>query len=134
VDKYTRECLALKVDRGITAEDVIDTLAELFSMRGVPQASLAAARKLSMAWKEDYNHHRPHSSLGCLTPVEFAARCAASVTNLPSPTAQARSPLQQHSGVSLTTTFHTGWYRNLMLVSAASQFECDGESRTARRQ
>lgn len=112
VDEYTRECLVLKVDRGITAEDVIDTLAELFAMRGVPGAirsdngpefvataiqrwlgqvgvetlyiapgspwengfaesfhsrlrdeflaleifeSLAAARKLTSAWKEDYN-------------------------------------------------------------------------------
>ena len=36
VDEYTRECLALKVDRSITGEDVIDTLAELFAMRGVP--------------------------------------------------------------------------------------------------
>lgn len=33
VDNHTRERLALKVDRGITAEAVIDTLAELFSMR-----------------------------------------------------------------------------------------------------
>lgn len=37
VDEHTRECLALKVDRGITSEDVIDTLAELFAMRGVPE-------------------------------------------------------------------------------------------------
>jgi putative transposase len=37
VDEYTRECLALKVDRGITSSDVIDTLAELFAMRGVPR-------------------------------------------------------------------------------------------------
>ena len=37
VDEYTRECLALKVARSITSEDVIDTLAELFAMRGVPQ-------------------------------------------------------------------------------------------------
>src|SRR5690606_36499075 len=36
VDEYTRECLALKVDRSITSEDVIDTLAELFAARGVP--------------------------------------------------------------------------------------------------
>ena len=36
VDEFTRECLALKVDRSITSEDVIDTLAELFAMRGVP--------------------------------------------------------------------------------------------------
>lgn len=37
VDEYTRECLALKVARSITSEDVIDTLAELFAMRGVPR-------------------------------------------------------------------------------------------------
>jgi transposase InsO family protein len=150
VDEYTRECLALKVDRSITSEDVIDTLAELFAMRGVPRhirsdngpefiahaiqqwtkqlgietlyiepgspwengfaesfhsrlrdeflatevfESLAAARKLTATWKDDYNHHRPHSSLGYVTPVEFAARCAASVR----PTAS----LQQHSGTNL---------------------------------
>jgi transposase InsO family protein len=37
IDEHTRECLTLKVDRSITSEDVIDTLAELFAMRGVPQ-------------------------------------------------------------------------------------------------
>jgi putative transposase len=150
VDEYTRECLALKVDRSITSEDVIDTLAELFAMRGVPQhirsdngpefiaraiqrwtkqlsietlyvepgspwengyaesfhsrlrdeflatevfESLVAARKLTQAWRDDYNNHRPHGSLGYVTPAEFAARCAASVRATPS--------LQQHSG----TTF-----------------------------
>ena len=131
-----RECLALKVARSITSEDVIDTLAELFAMRGVPEAirsdngpefvaaaiqewlqrlkieglyiapaspwengyaesfhsklrdeflglevfeSVNAARTQTAAWREDYNHHRPHSSLGYVTPSEFAARCAASV-------------------------------------------------------
>jgi putative transposase len=150
VDEYTRECLALKVDRSITSEDVIDTLAELFSMRGVPRhirsdngpefiaraiqhwtkqllietlyvepgcpwengyaesfhsrfrdeflatevfESLAAARELTAAWRDDYNHHRPHGSLGYVAPAEFAARCAASVRAMPS--------LQQHSGTTL---------------------------------
>jgi putative transposase len=37
IDEYTRECLALKVDRSITSEDVLDTLAERFAMRGVPR-------------------------------------------------------------------------------------------------
>ena len=37
VDEYTRECLALEVGRGITAERVIDVLAELFAVRGVPK-------------------------------------------------------------------------------------------------
>lgn len=38
VDEFTRECLVLKVGRSITAEDVIDALAELFRVRGVPAA------------------------------------------------------------------------------------------------
>jgi putative transposase len=159
VDEYTRECLCLKVDRGITSEDVIDTLAELFAMRGVPKhirsdngpefiahaiqhwtkqleietlyiepgspwengfaesfhsrfrdeflaaevfENLSAARKLTAAWKDDYNHHRPHSSLGYVTPTEFAARCTASAPKLLSATPQATSPLQQCSGFTQT--------------------------------
>jgi putative transposase len=34
--------------------------------------SLAEARATIEAWRDDYNHRRPHSSLGALTPVEFA--------------------------------------------------------------
>lgn len=158
VDEYTRECLALKVDRSITSEDVIDTLAELFAMRGVPKCirsdngpefiarviqrwlhqvevqtlyiepgspwengfaesfhsrlrdeflalevfeSLAAARKLTAVWREDYNDHRPHGSLGYVTPVEFAARCTASAPMLASAEPQPTSPLQQCSGTTL---------------------------------
>ena len=61
--------------------------------------SLAAARKLTTAWKEDYNHQRPHSSLGYVAPKEFAARCTASAPKLFSATPQTTSPLQQCSGV-----------------------------------
>ncbi|TWT41520.1 IS2 transposase TnpB [Botrimarina hoheduenensis] len=155
IDEHTRECLALKCDRSITSEDVIDTLAELFAMHGVPEhirsdngseftakairrwlgqlgvgtlyiepaspwqngyaesfhsrlrdeflaveefESLAAARKLTAAWREDYNHHRPHGSLGYLTPAQFAARCPASAPKAASATPQQPSPLQQGSG------------------------------------
>jgi len=35
-------------------------------------ASIEDARQRIEAWREDYNHHRPHSSLGHLTPIEFA--------------------------------------------------------------
>ncbi len=122
--------------RSITSEDAIDTLAELFSMHGVPKRlrcdngpefisvaikdwlsklgadvlyiepgspwqnglrerfngkprdeylhqtdllSEADARLKVRAWREDFNDHRPHSSLGYLTPSEFARRCADSV-------------------------------------------------------
>lgn len=37
VDEYPQECLVLKVDRNITSENVIDTLAEPVAMRGVPR-------------------------------------------------------------------------------------------------
>ena len=37
--------------------------------------SLADARRKLEAWRQDYNHERPHSSLGYQTPVE-AARSA----------------------------------------------------------
>jgi putative transposase len=156
VDEHTRECLALKVSRSIRAEDVIDTLAELFAMRGVPGAirsdngpefaavairrwlsqvdvetryiepgspwengyaesfhsrlrdeflgteefeSLPAARRLTGAWREDYNHCRPHGSLGYVTPAEFAARCAGSAPEKASAAPPPSLPRNQHSGV-----------------------------------
>lgn len=36
-DEYTRECLALEVDRSITAEQIVDVLTCLFLTRGVPK-------------------------------------------------------------------------------------------------
>lgn len=39
--------------------------AELFS-------DLLDARQKLEAWRRDYNEHRPHSSIGNLTPIEFA--------------------------------------------------------------
>jgi transposase InsO family protein len=161
LDEFTRESLCLKVDRSITSEDVLDTLAELLAMRGVPRAirsdngpefvahtirkwlaqigvetlyvepgspwqngyaesfhsrfrdeflgveqfeSLAAARGLTALWRDDYNHRRPHGSLGYVAPALFAARCTASATELASATPQPTPPLQQCSGVNLTET------------------------------
>ena len=37
-------------------------------------SSLAEAHEKITAWKDDYNRHRPHSSLGNLTPEEFAMK------------------------------------------------------------
>ena len=46
--------------------------------------SLGDARDKIEQWRDDYNRHRPHSSLGDLSPVEFAESCIPSA----SPTAQ----------------------------------------------
>lgn len=37
LDEYTRECLAIKVKRRITSQDVVDQLFNLFIFRGIPE-------------------------------------------------------------------------------------------------
>ena len=34
---------------------------------------LEDARSLSRRWRDEYNHHRPHSSLGYVPPAVYAA-------------------------------------------------------------
>jgi putative transposase len=36
--------------------------------------SLRDAKRTIEDWRRDYNHYRPHSSLGGLTPAEYAGR------------------------------------------------------------
>lgn len=149
MDEYTRECLALEIERSITSRRVIDVLAELFRLRGVPRhirsdngpefiarairrwlglagvealyvepgspwengyaesfhsrlrdeltnaedfASLREAKRLADAWRLEYNHRRPHSSLRYRPPAEFAAGCAASGFATLSPQQHSRTP------------------------------------------
>ncbi len=49
--------------------------------------SLDDAQEKIEGWRQDYNRTRPHSSLGNLTPNEFAIRCRPSATAAPSPAA-----------------------------------------------
>jgi len=37
VDEYTRECLAIVVDRQLRSDDVLDCLTDLFVTRGIPE-------------------------------------------------------------------------------------------------
>lgn len=37
VDEYTRECLTIEVGRNLTAREVVNTLDDLFAIRGVPE-------------------------------------------------------------------------------------------------
>jgi transposase InsO family protein len=47
--------------------------------------SVKEAKVLVEDWRMDYNHHRPHSSLGYMTPAGFAATCIPSVSATPRP-------------------------------------------------
>jgi len=130
IDEYTRECLALEVERSMTALEVIEVLAQVLLIRGAPGhirsdngpefiaaamrkyletvgvgtlyiepgapwengyaesfhgrlrdellngedfVDLREAKVLAASWQNDYNHRRPHSSLGYRTPAAFAA-------------------------------------------------------------
>jgi len=46
-------------------------------LQGELFTSLVEARWLIEEWRRQYNHERPHSSLGYATPARFAANCAA---------------------------------------------------------
>ncbi len=132
LDEYTRECLALEVDRGMTAKAVQAVLAGVVRERGAPVhirrdngsefiacairawmtaaglemlyiapgspwengyaesfnskvrdellnaeefGSVLEAKVLAKEWRQEYNHVRPHSSLGYRTPAEFGEMC-----------------------------------------------------------
>lgn len=68
--------------------------------------SLEDARGIIEAWREDYNGVRPHSSLGYLTPEEYAATAAARPASPPTPVvshmpAWAQTDVQQTRGANL---------------------------------
>jgi putative transposase len=133
VDEFTREALAMDVNRSSTADDLVSVIERLVAERGAPAflrmdnvpelvawalqdwcrlsgtgtlyiepgspwqnayvesfngrvrdellnfeefGSLTEARVVVEAWRIEYNTYRPHSSLGGLTPAEFARRWA----------------------------------------------------------
>ena len=68
--------------------------------------SLDDAQQIIEAWRMDYNHVRPHSSLGYLTPEEYAATAAARPASTPTPVvshtpAWAQTDVQQTRSVNL---------------------------------
>ena len=130
VDAFTREALAIDVDKGIRREQVVEAMTRIAAVRGAPRTirvdngpefiskaldrwayengvaldfsrlgkptdnafvesfngrfrdeclnthwflSLADARAKIEAWRRHYNESRPHTSLGWMTPNEFAS-------------------------------------------------------------
>ena len=61
VDEFTREALAIEAAHRIGADGVVGTVENL-----VAQAVLED-------WRVEYNHYRPHQSLGGLTPAAYAS-------------------------------------------------------------
>ena len=131
IDEFTRECLALLVDRSITSDKVVNLLDWLFQIYGTPQHlrsdngpelvahklqnwlarqgcqtiyispgspwenayiesfigkfrkecvdrylfyTMEETRSIIDAWRDEYNHYRPHSALDYLSPTAFAAQ------------------------------------------------------------
>ena len=142
VDEYTRECLAIRVDRSLNSESVLEQLASLFIFRGVPEHirsdngseftahavrdwlkkvgvktlyiepgspwengyiesfngklqdellkreifyTLKEAKVLIERWRDQYNHVRPHSSLGYRPPAPEAILAGAGSATLRQP-------------------------------------------------
>ena len=77
VDDYSRECVRLIADTSISGARVGRELdAGVFERMARPHTiftSLAHARQELEAWRHDYNHFRPHSSLGNPAPAEIGA-------------------------------------------------------------
>ena len=149
LDEYTRESLAIRVERSIASPKVIETLDWLVAQRGVADhirsdngpefvaqavqewigargcrtifispgspwenpyiesfngkfrdeclnmevfANGKEAQMIVEAWRKDYNENRPHSSLGYMTPAEFADRSGSSSRATPSLRFQNESP------------------------------------------
>ncbi len=141
-DEFTRESLASRVGRSITADDVVAALDEAAALRGVPEYircdngpeliaaairdwcrfigtgtayiepgspwenpfvesfngklrdeffareifdTVMEARILHRDYTHTYNHHRPHSALGYMTPAAFAAAWTSGKSITPNP-------------------------------------------------
>ena len=71
VDDFTRECLALVADTSLSGARVARELDAVIARRRLRDeclnetlfSSLADARELLVAWRDDYNQVRPHSAL-----------------------------------------------------------------------
>ena len=71
--------------------------------------SLAEARYVAGRWRLDYNHHRPHSSLGWMMPAAFAVSCPLAIGGRRCvPRGSVIPHPWQHTGNSRKTLIHPG--------------------------
>lgn len=77
---------------------------ELFTSLQEANPSRLRARVVTEDYRREYNHRRPHSSLGYPTPAAFAAACRAGYAALRLRSAR---PTRRN-----TVDSHSGWYMN----------------------
>lgn len=83
-------------------------------------ADVREAKAMAASWRHEYNHQRPHSSLGYMPPARYAAQCAARCEVLPrveerkdgsqlggTPPPRARQALCSMPSAAAGTTSHT---------------------------
>ena len=61
MDEYTRECLAIRVERKLSSEEVNETLADLFVQRGVPEFVARTLREWLTRWQVQTLYIEPGS-------------------------------------------------------------------------
>ena len=62
VDEFTRECVLLEVERGMTSGDVVILLVEAFKTRGVPTAGWHRSRATEVPALRDFSAQRTRHS------------------------------------------------------------------------
>lgn len=78
-------------------------------------ANLRHARHLIATWRDDYNHHRPHSSLDGLTPQEYHQRSTEDQT-LNRPTSN-RGPFKGAGHQHTLSLPGTDWIRSVLALT-----------------
>ena len=67
IDEFTRECLAIRIDRRLRSTDVIDVLSDLFIMRGVPghvRSDNVLCREAALGFGQQVSSRRQIADVG----------------------------------------------------------------------
>ena len=67
IDEFTRECIAIRIDRKLKATDVIDVLSDLFILRGVPghvRSDNVLCREAALGFGQQVSSRRQGADVG----------------------------------------------------------------------